>query len=379
MSLTDEIKDYALDLGFRSAGVTHTEGFPAYAAELQSRYDMYDWYIDSPRQPAVGAIPRKVMPAAKSIISLVYDYAGRSFPENLIGKIGRLYQSRCYNAPEQSISGARHRLLREFLEKAGCTVARGIVIPERLAAARAGTVTYGKNCFAFSPGAGSFITLSSFVVDRELDCDAPTFAEDCPPGCTACMDACPTGAIYEPLKMNPRRCIAFNTFWTQDGVPGSSSAIAPDIREKMGTWVHGCDICQEVCPRNRDRLQADLPPDPFLEDIAADFDLIKLLELPEEFYRRRVQPLLYNYLRERRYFQRNAAIAMGNSGDPAFIPALAGALKDPEGLVRGYAAWALGRIGGAKSRKILAAGLAGETAEPVRGEIEAALLQADLS
>jgi epoxyqueuosine reductase len=376
MSLTNDIKDYALDLGYSRVGITSAEGFPDYAAELQSRYDMYRWYIESPRRPILGAIPRKIMPLARSIISLAYDYAGRSFPENLTGRVGRLYQARCYNAPEERINGARPRLMREFLEKAGCRVGWGIVIPERLAAARAGIVTYGKNCFAFSEGIGSFIVLTSFVVDTALDFDEPTLEMKCPPKCTACMDACPTKAIYEPLKMNPQRCIAFNTFWTQDGVPGSASRIAPEIREKMGTWIHGCDICQEVCPRNQRRLKAKLPPDPFLEKIARDFDLIQLLDLSGEFYRTRVQPLMYNYIRERRYFQRNAAIAMGNSGDPWFVPALAQALKDPEELVRGYAAWAIGRIGGEKGRNILEASLAAETAEPVVREIRAALAMA---
>jgi len=84
--------------------------------------------------------------------------------------------------------------MREFLEKAGCRVAQGIFIPERLTAARAGIVTYGKNCFAFSEGMGSFIVLSSFVVDVELDYDEPTFMVKCPPKCTACIDACPTRA-----------------------------------------------------------------------------------------------------------------------------------------------------------------------------------------
>jgi len=376
MSLTEDIKDYALDLGYSKAGITSADGFPDYAAELQSKYDMYSWYIDSSRQPVLGAIPRNIMPSAKSIVSLIYDYAGRSFPENLTGKIGRLYQARCYNAPEQRINGARFRLMREVLEKAGCHVGKGIFIPERLTAARAGTATYGKNCFAFSEGMGSFIVLSSFVVDVELDCDKPTFEVKCPPKCTACIDACPTRAIYEPLKMNPRRCIAFNTFWTQDDVSGSTSFITSEIREKMGTWIHGCDVCQEVCPRNQRKQKAMLPPDPFLEKIAQDFDLVQLLEMSDEFFRTRVQPLMYNYIRERRYFRRNAAIAMGNSGDPAFIPALVQALKDPEELVRCYAAWAVGKIGGQKSRQILESSLVGETVESVISEIKSALVLA---
>jgi len=81
MSLTEDIKDYASTLATVRQAFTSAEGFPEYAAELRSRYDMYSWYIDSPRQPIIGAIPRNVMPSAKSIISLVYDYARGSFPE----------------------------------------------------------------------------------------------------------------------------------------------------------------------------------------------------------------------------------------------------------------------------------------------------------
>jgi epoxyqueuosine reductase len=161
---------------------------------------------------------------------------------------------------------------------------------------------------------------------------------------------------------------------TQDGYPaGTTSNISPEIRDKMGSWIHGCDICQEVCPRNQKRLKTKLPPNEFLVKIAEDFELIKLLNLTDEFYIKRVQPLMYNYIREKKYFQRNAAIALGNTGDPAYIPDLAQAMQDSEELVRGYAAWALGKIGGSQAKQILEASLARETADSARKEIEAAL------
>ena len=141
----------------------------------------------------------------------------------------------------------------------------------------------------------------------------------------------------------------------------------------MRTWIHGCDVCQEVCPRNQKRLKTILPPNAFLERIADDFDLAKVLEMPEGFYDKRVQPVMYNFIKEKKYFQRNAAIAMGNTGDPGYIPALAKAMQDREELVRGYAAWALGRIGGNHARQILEAGLVRETANSPKREIEAAL------
>ena len=374
MSLSEDIKDFGLDLGYSKVGITTAESFPDYIAELNSRRDMYGWYIEGAFQPITGADPKSAMPSAKSIVVAVYDGSKESFPEKLVGKIGRLYQARCYLAPRHRISGARRQLMRGFLEKNGCNVAQRLVVPERLSAARAGVVTYGKNTFAFADGIGSFICITAFVVDVKLDYDEPTLEVKCPPDCTACIDACPTGALYEPMKMDPRRCIAFNCFMTQDGYPGGiTSYIPPEIREKMGTWIHGCDICQEACPRNQKRLKAKLPQNEFLGKVAQDFELTKLLNLSDEFYTTRVQPLMYNYIRDKKYFQRNAAIALGNMGDPVFIPDLAQAMQDSEELVRGYAAWALGRIGGSQARHILEASLACETTESARREIKTAL------
>ncbi len=377
MSLSEDIKDLGLDLGYSKVGITTADGFPDYIAELNSRRDMYAWYIEGAFQPLTGADPKSVMPSAKSIIVVVYDIFKESFPEKLVGKIGRFYQSRCYLTPRHRINGARRHLMREFLEKSGCQVAQRLVVPERLSAARAGIVTYGKNTFAFAEGIGSFILVTAFIVDAELEYDEPTIEVKCPPKCTACFDACPTGALYESLKMDPRRCIAFNTFMTQDDyLVGVTSYIPPDIREKMGIWIHGCDICQEVCPRNQKKLKAKLSRNEFLTKVAQDFELTKLLNLSDEFYIERVQPLMYNYIRDKKYFQRNAAIALGNMGDPTFIPDLAQAMQDPEGLVRAYAAWALGKIGGSRVRQILEASLARETDEFAKREIQDVLAAA---
>jgi epoxyqueuosine reductase len=377
MSLTEDIKDFALDLGYSRVGITNADPFPGYIAELRARQDMYAFYVDRPTQPLKGADPRSVMPSAKSIIMTVYDYSRESFPEKLVGKIGRIYQARCYLPPSHRINGARHRLMRDFLESNRCQVDYEIRVPERLAACRAGAVTYGKNGFAFADGIGSFVIISGFVIDRELEYDTPTYQVKCPPKCTLCIDACPTGSLYEPMKIDPRRCIGFNHWATQEKgdsyVGAVGSYIPSEIREKMGTWIHGCDICQEVCPRNKKRLKAQLPPNEFLARVAEGFELTKLLNLSDEFFTRRVQPLMYNYIHKKKYFQRNAAIALGNLGDSTYIPDLAQAMQDTEGMVRGYAAWALGRIGGQRARQILEASLPGETDEFARTEIQMAL------
>lgn len=377
MSLSEDIKDFALSLGYNKVGITTAEPFPGYITEPKSREEMYDFYINRPSQPLKGAEPRSVMPSARSIIMTVYDFARESFPEKLVGKIGRIYQARCYLAPANSTNGARFRLMQEFLKSHGCRMDYEIRVPERLAACRAGAVTYGKNGFVFADGAGSFILISAFVIDKELEYDEPTHEVKCPPKCTLCIDACPTGSLYEPMKIDPRRCIGFNHWVTQEKEEGYLGAVGsyipPEIREKMGTWIHGCDICQEVCPRNQPRLKARLPQNEFLARMAEDFELTKLLNLSDGFYKNRVHPLMYNYIKKKKYFQRNAAIAIGNSGDTAFVPDLAQAMHDTEGMVRGYAAWALGRIGGHQARQVLEGCLPAETDEFARKEIQAAL------
>jgi epoxyqueuosine reductase len=373
MALSEDIKHFALDLGYSKAGITSADPFPEYVAALNSRQQMYSWFIEGPRQLMKGAEPRAFMPEAKSIVVAVHDYFKTSFPEELVGRIGRLYQARAYGAPSHRLNGARRQLMKEFLEKNGCKVLADPVIPARLSAARAGVTTYGRNTFAFADEIGSFVVITPFLIDKELEYDRSTMEVKCPPKCTACIDACPTGAILEPLKMNPLRCIAFNTFTTQDGRPGISSCIPADIREKMGGWIHGCDLCQEACPRKHKKLTATLPPDEFLTKIAQDFSLPKLLKLSDEFYARTVHPLMYNYIGEKKYFQRNAAIAMGNSGDLSYVPDLGEALQEAEGMIRSHAAWALGKIGGGQAKAILEAALTRETIESTRKEISAAL------
>ncbi len=115
MSLSEDIKDFALDLGYSKVGITTADGFLGHVAELKSRYDQYRFYIEGPQRPLDWAEPRSVMPSAKSIIAAVYDFSREAFPEKLIGKIGRVYQARCYITPRHRINGARRQLMQDFL------------------------------------------------------------------------------------------------------------------------------------------------------------------------------------------------------------------------------------------------------------------------
>jgi len=282
MSLTRRIKDQALYLGFKKVGITTADDFPEYIEALESRSDTYAFYSQSPRNPLLGARPRSVNPAAKSIISVAYDYSFVDYPENLVGKVGRIYQARCYFAAPSQTHGARQELFKNFLREKGCNVLDGILVPDRMVAARAGVATYGENNFAYVEGAGSFVCLSSFVVDVELECDTPTMESGCPPQCGKCREACPTGALVAPRTLNPRRCIPFNNWSCRYAVDERTmefNNIPDDVREAMGSAIHGCDICQQVCPRNHKVLSRATYQDSYLEKAAGEFDLARMLHL----------------------------------------------------------------------------------------------------
>ena len=379
MTLTEKIKSKALELGYIDVGVCSADEFTEYIDELGSRTDTYDFYISNARSPLTGAAPKKTNPEAKSIISLAYGFSHIAFPEKLIGKVGRAYQARCYNPREKTMNGARIGLFKEFLKDNGINVCKGTTVPDRLAAARAGIATYGKNNFAYVKGTGSFVILTSVVVDRELDYDEPTIKRQCPQDCHICIDSCPTGAIEAPGVLNPRKCLAFNNWFTQENwLPPNNDGspithIPHDIRDKMGLRIHGCDVCQEVCPRNKAVLSKACVKDNFLELTAEKFDLAKVLNMDDEYYEEVVWPIMYNYIRGIRYFRRNAAIAIGNSRDEKYVPDLITAAQDSDPLIREYAVWALGKIGGIEAINYLNELNKTENDSAVRAEIKLAL------
>lgn len=347
MKLTaKEIKEYGYSLGYSKVGICSAEGFPDYVKELESRGDEFDILNFTTTNPMKDAMPRTKMPDAKSIIVLVWDYYQYEYPENLKEIMGKAYLSRSYGPQVGSIPHARLELMKEFLIKNECKVDSSIGLPARWAGAAAGVTTFGKNNFAYVDGCGSYIILYTIVVDQEFDYDEPTMECPCPPDCRACMDACPMQAIYEPFHLNPKKCISFFNWMTQEGKGTISTHIPEDIREKIGCHVHGCDVCQDVCPRNQAKLKAPKKMDVFTAELAKDITLPALLHMDETFYESRIKPIMYNYIRGIRYFRRNAAIAMGNLGNKAFIPELEMELDNPDEMIRDAVEWALKKIKG---------------------------------
>jgi epoxyqueuosine reductase len=369
-----EIREYALEIGFDDVGYTSAEPFDQLSNALVERISGYSWITDDLMQLARIADPRYVLPSAKSVVVMIYDYFKLAYPEELNGLIGKAYQSRLYPGKKR-LFGSRIRLMKEYLESKGMEVGMRPAMADRQSAVRAGVGKFGCNTFVFAPGRGSFVAIIAMAVGRELEPTGTNRHEKqttCPDGCNRCLEACPTGALYEPFKMNPLRCIAFNTYGTGN-FPGAPEDIPFDIREKMGSWLYGCDICQDVCPQNQRRLKAKLVPDAFLEEIAPKFAPEILLNMDDHYYFETVQQLLYGYFWEKKFLQRNAAIALGNKMDRTAVEYLSKSVRDPESMVRQYSCWALGRLGGMKSKKLLEEILAVEESDRVREEILLAL------
>ncbi len=178
-----------------------------------------------------------------------------------------------------------------------------------------------------------------------------------------------------PYVLDARRCISYLTIEHRGAIP-------LELRPLIGAHIFGCDICQEVCPVNlvaerRLRASGRLGAGDRLEFrpralVGSSPELIPLLALDEAAFRERFSHSPIKRAK-RRGLLRNVCVALGNLGDPAAIPALIVALGDEEPLVRGHAAWALGRLGGGEARAALEAALASDAEPSVRAEARQAL------
>jgi epoxyqueuosine reductase len=238
-------------------------------------------------------------------------------------------------------------------------------VMERDIAGISGLGWIGKNTHLISPKRGSWFFLGELFLSVPLAYDRPI--RDRCGTCDLCLKACPTQAFVGPYILDARRCISYLTIELKGWIPRH-------LRPLIGNHIFGCDICQEVCPYNvkaQPSVEGAFQPRKGLHAP----ELIGLLSLSEAEFRCRFRgsPVLRA---KRRGFLRNVAVALGNMRLPAAVPGLAAALRDHEVLVRGHAAWALGRIGGADAARALEEALARETEPEVRDEIEQAIGEA---
>src|SRR5262245_12498987 len=279
-------------------------------------------------RPEVSCHPESLVPGARFVVSAALSYYVPG-PEPKTGE-GRL--------PRYTWSD-RYSELRGKLEQLGERLGGSyrVLVDEnqhvdREGAARAGVGFYGKNTLLITHRHGSWVVMGTIVTTAEIEPSVPLDL-DCG-SCTRCIDACPTGALDDPGVLDSTKCLSY---WSQ--APG---AVPTEYRQEMGSYVYGCDICQDVCPWNRGtekrRSGATLP-----EDAEPVVSLLDWLESPDDQLRRRYNRL-YFPRKDPRYLRRNALIAAGNSGAPALAPAGERWSESDDELLREHAEWALGRL-----------------------------------
>jgi epoxyqueuosine reductase len=365
----------AVRLGFSRLGIA-VAGPPPFHAALGGWLSaglagvMTDWMT---RHERLRQDPAAVLPGVRSIVMLATDYgvggspAAEPIPPGR-GRVARYARGDDYH----DLLRGKLNALAEWLEReVPGSKARGVAdsapLAERDFGRLAGLGWFGKNTMLIDPRAGSYFLLAALLTTVELPADLPITVDHCGT-CTACLDACPTGAFPAPRVLDATRCISALTIEDHGDV-------SPSLRPGMGDWVFGCDICQEVCPWNR---HAPGSTEPAFQPRGGDesLDLAGLLALDESGFRSRFRgsPILRA---KRRGLLRSAAIALGNRPDPAALPSLARAAADSEPVVRAAVAWALGRwlaagIEVGEVRAILEARRHAEADPGVRMELEPA-------
>jgi len=372
---SQRVKELALEAGFDIAGIASVEPFERERQALDERigaglFSGLPWF--TPERAQVAGDPRALLPEARSIICLGLSYDTGKGPGGVVARYawGQDY----HEVIRARLKTLQHRLAEELGEFEFRTFVDTGRIVDRAAAARAGLGWYGKNTNILNTKLGSWLFLAELVTTLELEPDEPV-RQHCGQ-CHACLDVCPTGAIIAPYVVDSNRCISFLTIELRGPIPR-------ELRPLMGGYIFGCDLCQDVCPVNAQAQPVyhsefawrpqDSPLPPRREwarkpGLGLGF-LSELLQLSEDQFRRRFHhsPIMRA---KRRGLLRNVCVALGNSNDPAAISALVGALQDVEPLVRGHAAWALGRLG---AREPLARSQETESDPYVREEIELAL------
>jgi len=339
--LTQKVKRKALELGFARVGVTTADPIEDYEAELCRRHGYGIWNVaDADSKLRKAARPREKVPGAKSVISLVRAVGRIDYPDELLEHLGRIYLSRAYLPPDDTLEGKRVLLFEEYLESLGVHSLydhTNMQLVDRAIAARAGLVTYGRNNFAYADELGSFIIFVTIPVDVELECEVHEPRRGCPEDCRMCIDACPTRAMSDDGALDPTRCVLYSNF-------SPCERKDPAVTALIGQRVHGCDACQVACPRNAQVLAASRVPDPYLDWLATSFSLEEMLFCDEDYYEACLRPVMFNYIRDIDIFRQNAAIAMGNSGDASYLPALRRAAAEGSEQVRRFAEIAIGQL-----------------------------------
>jgi epoxyqueuosine reductase len=345
--LSADIKRLALEVGFDLAGVAGVADTPEhrfFPEWLSAGYGGEMRYLESRNQ--AGELKRASLanaaPWARSVVVCALNYNSDEPYSTHSGSTSEGWISRYAwtQRDYHDVLLAKLRLLEakvvELIAQQGydkprtwCYVDTGPVI-ERVFAQHAGIGWIAKNTCVLNEQLGSWLFLGVMLTSLELTPDPP--ATDRCGSCTRCLDACPTNAFPAPYQLDATKCISYLTIEKRGAIP-------EELRAGIGRQVYGCDICQDVCPWNRaapvTKIAAFTPRTQLVNPDLAWFAGLSLDEFREVFRGSPIKRAKYAGLR------RNVAVAMGNSGESRFIPALQGLAQDEDPTVAEHARRAL--------------------------------------
>ncbi|WLR42708.1 tRNA epoxyqueuosine(34) reductase QueG [Bacillus carboniphilus] len=310
--------------------------------------------------------PQLLLPKARSIISIALAYPSkmkkppRSTKDDRRGIFCRASWGKDYHL----LLREKMNLIEAFIKdkypeaKILSMVDTG-ELSDRAVAERAGIGWSGKNCAIITPEFGSYVYLGELITNIPFEPDQP-IEEGCGT-CNKCVDACPTSALVQGGQLDSSKCIAFLT---------QTKGFLPDqYRKKIGNRLYGCDTCQTVCPENRGKdfhFHVEMEPDPKI----AKPSLKPLLTMSNREFKEKFGHVSGSW-RGKKPIQRNAIIALAHFKDEASLPILEKLLNDdPRPVIRGTAAWAIGKIGQKDYLAVLEKRLELEEDQEVRNEIQ---------
>ena len=368
-ALKQEVILYSKEIGINKIGFASATTFTELKGRLirQQELDYQSGFEEKDIEKRVR--PELIFDKPQSIISIALAYPSKlkDAPQSKKGERRGIFCRASWGKDYHTVLRNKLQLLEDFIkEKVPGAMAKSMVdtgeLSDRAVAERAGIGWSAKNSMIITPEFGSYVYLGDMITNLPFEPDQPM--EDQCGTCNKCVDVCPTGALVQGGQLNAKRCIAFLT-QTKDFLPD-------EFRTKIGNRLYGCDTCQTVCPKNKGmdfHFHEEMEPDPELAK-----PLLKpLLTISNRDFKETYGHVSGSW-RGKKPIQRNAILALAHFKDDTALPELIQIMKeDPRPVLRGTAAWAIGKIGQEQSAAILEEARLKENDEEVLVEIDKGL------